>query len=108
MTLFENYDAALDARAAALTREAEAVREDQRAHSIALMQASMLGEMLKTLGRVEHERRPGILQTLIDQAAGNAAAARARDDFDTAEREEIKASTIRWALETLKRLEAKV
>ncbi len=110
MDLFKRYDAALDARAAALREEAETAKAkaDQRAQSIALMQASMLGDMLKTLGRVEHDRRPGILQTVIDQAVQNAASSRARDDFDNAEREEIKARTIRWALETLRGLEADV
>ena len=108
MNLFERYDAALDVRATQLREAAEAARAcgDQRAQSIALMQASMLGDMLKTLGRVEHDRRPGILQTLIDQATQNAASSRTRDDFDNAEREVIKAQTIRWALETLRRSEA--
>ena len=106
MTLYERYDAALDAQAAVLRDEAAVAKSqgDQRAQSIELMKASMLGDMLKTLGRVEHDRRPGLLESLAAQARGRAQALRSRDDFDAAEREDIKADTILWALETLRKL----
>ena len=71
-----------------------------------LMQASMLGDMLKTLGRVQHEGvRPGVLQKQIDVLKTEAERLRQQEDFDQAERTLVKAQTIAWALDTLKKLE---
>ena len=71
---------------------------DERQHSICLMKASMLGDMLKVLGRVEMSGRKGTLERLILQCGEEAAKQKAKDDFDAAERSEIKAETIRRAL----------
>ena len=108
MDIIERYDAALDAKAAEFHEQADQarLRGDERAHSIALMRESMLGDMLKQLGRAEHTARRGVLQRLIDAAGQRAAMLRDRDDFDGADREALKAETIRWALDTLRRLEA--
>ena len=67
----------------------------------------MLGDMLRQLGRVDHAGiRPGILDSEIDFMTRQAASHEARGDFDSADRAREKAGTIRFALETLRRLEA--
>ncbi|MBO4298109.1 MAG: hypothetical protein J5602_08410 [Clostridia bacterium] len=109
MTILERYNAALDERAAAMRAEAAAARQsgDERRHSLFLMQASMLGDMLKQLGKVEHNRiRAGILQSEIDFMTRQAASFEARGDFDAADQARVKADTIRWAQDALRRLEA--
>ncbi len=107
MTILERYNAALDERAAAMRAEAAKQADDERRHSLFLMQASMLGDMLKQLGRAEHTRiRAGILQAEIDLMTGRAAGLESRGDFDAADQTRVKADTIRWALDTLRRLEA--
>ena len=108
MDIIKEYNAALDAHAAEFHQAAEQARArgDERGHSLALMQESMLGDMLKQLGRVEHVGRRGLLQKQIDRCEAQAAKLRQRDDFDGEDQERIKAQTIRWALETLTRLEA--
>ena len=108
MQLLEKYNAALDARAAEY-REAAVRAEaqgDERLHSLNLMRCSMLGDMLKALGRVEHEGRRGTLRRQAEAASERAAVAEGRGDFDAADRERIKAETILWAREQLERLEA--
>ena len=108
MNVLEKYNAALDARAEEFRVEAEHAKQrgDERDHSMALMQQSMLGDMLKALGRAEHESRRGILQKQIDAAEQSALTHRQCGDFDAADRDAIKARTIRWAKELLERLEA--
>ena len=108
MSIIEQYDAALDAKAAEFHAQAEQarLRGDERAHSIALMRESMLGDMLKQLGRVDHGARRGILQGQIEAAGRKAEALRARDDFDGADREALKVETICFAMDTLRQLEA--
>jgi hypothetical protein len=109
MTLPETYNSILDAKAAEYREKAKAARAqgDERTHSICLMQASMLGDMLKQLGRVDHEGiRPGILEKEADFLEQNAERIRLTGDLDAAEREHIKARTTRFALEELRRLEA--
>ena len=108
MNTLEAYYAALDARAEAFRAEAAQAeaRGDERAHSLALMRASMLGDMLKVLGRVEHDGRRGMLQAQIDRCEQQARQQAGRGDYDAADRERIKAETIRWARETLEKLEA--
>lgn len=109
MTILERYNAALDERAAAMRAEAENAKKagDERRRSLFLMQASMLGDMLKQLGRVEHNRiREGILQAEINLMTGQAASFEARGDFDAADQARVKADTIRWALDTLRAQEA--
>ncbi len=105
--MLEKYEAALDEKAAEHRRAAAEARSraDEREASLHLMCASMLGEMLKVLGRVEHEGRRGNLQKLADAAAARAEAARARGDYDMYDQERIKAATILWAKEQLEQLE---
>ena len=108
MTILEQYNRALDAKAAEYRAKADSARlqGDERGRSICLMQASMLGDMLKQLGRVEHEGvRPGILQKEIDLMEENARRIRSAGDLDKAEREQIKGQTIRFAQSELRRLE---
>ena len=71
---------------------------DERLHSICLMKASMLGDMLKTLGRVELQGRRGVLLKIALQQEQDAETHRKNEDFDAAERSEIKAQTIRRAM----------
>ena len=107
--IFERYDAALDARAAAERKKAEEARRrwDEREKSLCLMRASMLGDMLKQLGRWEHRKiRPGLLQAEIDLMLRQAGEYGKKQDFDAANQAEVKAETIRWALDTLRALEA--
>ena len=69
MSILDRYYAALDQRAGEERAKAAQAksRGDEREHSIHLMQSSMLGDMLRTLGRVQHEgARPGALQAQID------------------------------------------
>ena len=107
MDIIERYNALLDARAVEYRDEAlqARARGDERAHAIALMRASMLGDMLKALGKAQHDGR-GAMQKIADAAEARAEAALARDDYDTADRERIKAQTILWAQAALRQLEA--
>ncbi|MBO7385061.1 MAG: hypothetical protein J6U63_01820 [Clostridia bacterium] len=109
MTLLETYNSILDAKAAEFKEKAKAARAqgDERTLSICLMQASMLGDMLKQLGRVDHERiRPGLLEKEADFLEQNSRRISLTGDLDAADREQIKAHTTRFALEALRRLEA--
>ncbi len=109
MTILERYNAALDERAALMRDEAAKAKRagDERRHSLFLMQASMLGDMLKQQGKVEHNLiRPGIMQLEIDLMRRQAAGFEARGDFDAADQARVKADTIRWAQDTLRAREA--
>ncbi len=107
MTL-ETYCSTLDAWAAEARAQAASAKEagDERMHSIHLMRASMMGDMLKVLGRVEMNGRSGILEKNAQSCDAEAEKQRAREDFDQAERCLIKAETIRRALALLKEEEA--
>lgn len=105
MTILERYNAALDERAAAERTLAQACT-DEREHSLHLMQANMLGDMLKALGRVQHEGlRPNALRAQIDALRAQAEKQTAMEDFDAADRALVKARTVEWAMETLNELE---
>ena len=68
MSVLENYYVALDKRAQEERQKALAAKGqgDERAHSLHLMQESMLGDMLRQMGRVQHEgKRPNMLENLI-------------------------------------------
>lgn len=109
MSIMEQYNGALDKKAAEFREKAQHARRqgDEREESLCLMQASMLGDMLKHIGRVDHEGiRPGLLQKEIDFLEENAGRIARNGDLDAAEREQIKAKTVRFALETLRKLEA--
>ncbi len=99
MTL-EKYEKTLDLWADAEREKAAEAKKagDERQHSICLMKASMLGDMLKVLGRVEMSGRKGTLERLILQCGAEAGKLKEKEDFDAAERSEIKAETIRRAL----------
>ena len=103
-----HYEAALDAKAEEYRRAAELAGEqgDERGHSLNLMCASMLGDMLRALGRAEHSGRKGLLQKIAGEASARSEAALARGDYDTADRERIKAETILWARDRLYEAEA--
>lgn len=98
MTL-EKYEKILDGWAAEENRKAEAAKSagDERLKSICLMKASMLGDMLKVLGRVELSGRTGTLERIACQQQAEAERLKKQEDFDAAERAEIKAATIRRA-----------
>lgn len=98
MTL-EKYEKTLDIWSAEEKRNAEAAKAsgDERQHSIHLMKASMLGDMLKVLGRVELSGRNGMLEKVARQQQAEAEKLKEQEDFDAAERAEIKAATIRRA-----------
>ena len=108
MEILDRYNAALDARAAEYRQAAAQAkaRGDEREQSIALMQESMLGDMLKVLGRTELTARPGILQAQIERLEQRAKAAHSREDYDAADRLQRQAQTIRWAKDLLAGLEA--
>ena len=99
MTL-EKYEKTLDLWAEEeRARAAEAKRVgDERRHSICLMKASMMGDMLKVLGKVEMAGRRGTLGKIAGQCELEAENLKRKEDFDAAERSEIKAETIRRAL----------
>lgn len=108
MDILENYYSLLDKEA---KRENEkAVEAGQRGlereRSIHLMKASMLGEMLKVLGRVEHQGiRPNALETLINSFGEEAEKQHKNGDYDAADRAEQKAATVQFALDTLRKAE---
>ena len=86
---------------AALAAEAKG-RGDERAHSICCMKASMLGDMLKALGRVVYEgKRPNALKTLVVSLMDEAEAERKRGDYDASDRTEQKAITVQFAIDAL-------
>ena len=93
----EKYEKILDIWSAEEKRNAEAAG-DERLRSICLMKASMLGDMLKVLGKLELSGRKGNLEKLALQQMAEAGRLREKDDYDAAERSEIKAETIRRAL----------
>lgn len=108
MSILERYYGELDKRGAEEKEKADRARMkgDEREHSIHLMQQSMLGDMLKVLGRVEHEgQRPGILAAQIENLKKEEARQLAQGDHDSADRARIKAETIDWAMQTLRELE---
>ena len=108
MTVLEKYYAALDQQAAQQQRLAAAAQENnnEREQSLHLMQASMCGDMLKQLGRVQHEGlRPDVLEQLLASLARQEAEQNKLDDPDSADRTRIKADLVRWANTLLKELE---
>ena len=108
MTVLEQYNLVLmeeSQREAALAAEA-AGKGDARTQSIHLMKASMLGDMLKVLGRVEHEgKRPNALETLVGSFSEEAERQRQRGDYDASDRAEQKAITVQFALDALREAE---
>lgn len=108
MEILEAYNRALDEAAEAhraLAASAKA-QEDERTCSIELMQASMLGDMLKTFGRVQHlGKKPNAMQGLIASFTTEAEEQKALGDYDASDRAQIKADVIRFALTTLEGLE---
>ena len=104
MIILETYYQMLDREAARQSKLAAEAKDrgDERTHSICRMKESMLGDMLKVLGRVEYEgKKPKALETLIDSFSEEAEAQRKRGDYDASDRAEQKAITIRFALDAL-------
>lgn len=104
MNVLEHYNHALAEEAKRETElAAEAAKKgDLRMHSIHLMKASMLGDMLKVLGRVEYEgKRPNALETLIESFSAEADRQHRLGDYDAADRAEQKAITVQFALDAL-------
>lgn len=102
---YERYCAALDIWAAEEREKATQARQagDERMHSICLMKASMMGDMLKVLGKVEvNGVRSGILEKQIASLTAESERLKSMDDYDAAERALIKAETIRRAQNLLK------
>ena len=93
MTFWEDYDRALDERAAQERERAYAARmqDDERMTSVHLMQASMLGDMLKALGRARENGKPDILDRQIASLHEEARRQKACEDFDEADRAAITA-----------------
>ena len=108
MTVLERYNSALAEEAKReTTLAAEAAKKDDaRTQSIHLMKASMLGDMLKALGRVEHEgKRPNALETLVGSFSEEAERQRKLGDYDASDRAEQKAITVQFALDALREAE---
>ena len=109
MNVYEEYRRILAVEAKkhlAAAAKAKAAN-DERTNSVELMQASMLGPMLEQLGRVDHEKiRPGVLQKEIDHMQAEQKRFEELGDFDQADRWHLKAETTRFALKTLRELEA--
>jgi hypothetical protein len=104
----ERYYKTLDEEALRQKEAAEAAKRNgnERAHSICLMKASMLGDMLKVLGRVEHEgKKPKALETLIDSFNEESERQHKLGDYDAADRAEQKAITVQFALDRLREIE---
>ena len=83
-------------------------RNDDRAKSLALMRAGMMGDMLRSLGKAEHLGvRPGILADHVKLFTEEAKRLAQTGDYDDAERTQIKADVVSRALNLLRELEAK-
>ena len=97
--MLEKYEKILDIWAAEEKKSADAAMAagDERLKSICLMKASMLGDMLKVLGRVELSGKTGTLERIACQQQAEADKLKKQEDFDAAERSLIKAKTIRRA-----------
>ena len=108
MNILEQYNLALDEermKHEAAAKEAASAGND-RMHSVHLMQASMLDQMLKVLGRVEHEgKRPNALENLIASFNEEAERQRKLGDYDASDRAERKAITVQFALDALREAE---
>ncbi len=105
MISYEAYCKILDAEASRMKDLAKKAKEsgDERAHSVYLMRASMLGDMLKALGRVELEgKRPRALETLVESFSNESEQQRRSGDYDAADRAEQKAITVQFALDALR------
>ena len=108
MHILERYNAELDKLSEQERNLAAQAKErgDEREHSIHLMCASMLGEMLKVLGRNHHNRvRPNHIPDIIAHLEREEEQQKKSGDFDSADRTHIKVQTIRQALHILERLE---
>ena len=108
MTILDRYYQKLTEESGRETQlAAEAAKKgDAREQSIHLMKASMFGDMLKVLGRVEHEgKRPNALETLIESFMAEAERLRRLGDYDGSDRAEQKAITVQFALDALKEAE---
>ena len=71
---------------------------DERMHSIQMMKASMLGDMLKVLGKFEMTRgQKGLLEKEIVFLEKESERLKGIGDYDEAERAQIKAETVRRA-----------
>ncbi len=108
MSILELYYKALDDEALRMKNAALAAKADgdERKHSVYLMKQSMLGDMLKVLGRVEHEgKKPNALETLIESFSAEADKQRALGDYDASDRAEQKAITVQFALDALREAE---
>ncbi|MBR0508219.1 MAG: hypothetical protein IJJ86_06375 [Clostridia bacterium] len=104
MTVLEHYYSLLDAEALREKEAAETARDrgNERERSIHLMKASMLGDMLKVLGRIQHEgKRPDALTKLIESFSSEADKQRAGGDYDESDRAEQKAITVQFACDAL-------
>lgn len=79
---------------------------DERKYTIHLMQAGMAGDMLRTLGRVQHEgARPGYIENILASLEKEEREQKQAGDYDMADRARVKAQTIRQAMTLLERLE---
>ncbi|MDO4741120.1 MAG: hypothetical protein Q4A66_10665 [Eubacteriales bacterium] len=108
MEILEKYYAELDRR----SREQRDLalqsleKGEEREYTIHLMQAGMMGDMLKVLGRVQHLReRPGHVEGILASLEKEEEKQNAAEDYDLADRARIKAQTIRQAMALLERLE---
>lgn len=101
---YDVYESALHAlaeRARQAAQEAERAG-DEREKSLQLMRASMLGNMLIALGKVDLDgRHVGVLADIRAQCERNEQKLRALGDEDAADRERVKAETIAIAEEAL-------
>lgn len=105
MTVLDRYNQTLKKEAEReRTLAADASEKgDARAQSIHLMRASMFGDMLSVLGRVEYEgKRPNALETLIESFSDEAERLHKLGDYDGADRAEQKSIAVQFALDALK------
>ena len=108
MAILERYNAE-PGRMSARQREMalRAIEKgDEREYTIHLTQASMLGDMLKTFGKIKHKgARPGYIENVWDSLKKEEEKQHRADDYDMADRAHIKAMTICQVIAVLERLE---
>lgn len=109
MSKLEKYYSFLDKEASKEHQLAEKAREqaDERETSIHLMRESMLGDMLRALGKVRLENPENhALENLLERFGNEQERYSKKQDADLADRAKQKCEVIRLALDAVKALEA--
>lgn len=107
MSILQMYNNALDKMQREYRTQAlEALEKgNERAHSVAMMQYSMCGDMLHSVGQAIFEKtRTDFPQKLFDDLEKEKKFYLSKEDYDMADRASVKAQTLQCAMDILERL----